>query len=191
MQPDCTIEPLTLRAGQFRELQSLRPSDLFQFPLRLGRQMLVNGHEVISLAPRFRKASCQKLVEGLQILQAPVLPRPHLAQVSSEFHKPGIALCLPPPLPCQNLIDLGEPEQGPLAIQLGQHWRIPTKQARQANQVVLLLAAAPERLRPNPAVPGRARCRGSCCTDSAGIEYRCAAGTERTRSAEWRLLPAG
>src|SRR5437870_3757525 len=57
MQPGCTIEPLTLRARQFCELQSLRPSDFFQFPLRLGRQMLVNGHEVISLAPRLARNS--------------------------------------------------------------------------------------------------------------------------------------
>src|SRR3989442_1700301 len=45
-------------------------------------------------------------------------------------------------LPGQNLIDFGEHELGSPAIELGQHGRILSNEARQANHAVLLLAAA-------------------------------------------------
>ena len=41
MQPGCTIELLSIPPGNFRKLQSLRPSHFLQFPSGLRRQMLV------------------------------------------------------------------------------------------------------------------------------------------------------
>jgi hypothetical protein len=47
----------------------------------------------------------------LQVLQSPVLACPPLAQVSSQFYESRVALGLFPPLPGENLVDLGEHPQ--------------------------------------------------------------------------------
>ena len=85
----------------------------------------MDRHQVVSFPPRLREPPRQKLIERLQILQSPVLPRPHFTQVTSQFYEPGVPLSLRTSLPGQDLIDLGQHEQGPFAIELGQHGRNP------------------------------------------------------------------
>src|SRR5881397_3287032 len=75
------------------------------------------------------------------VVQPPVLPGPHFAQISSQFHKPGIFLHFLALLPGQDLINFGEHELGSPAVELGRHRRISSNEARQANQAVLLLGA--------------------------------------------------
>ena len=91
--------------------------------------------------PDGRLPSEAQLVKRFQVLQPPVLPGPDFAEISSEFHKPGIYLRFLALLPGQDLIDLGEHELSSPAIELGQHRRISSNEARQANQGFLLLAA--------------------------------------------------
>ena len=86
----------------------------------------MDRHEVVSLPPGLREPPRQKLIKGLQFLQPPVLPRSHFTEISSQLHEPGVPFGLRPPLPGQDLVDLGQHEQGPLAIELGQHGRNPS-----------------------------------------------------------------
>ena len=65
----------------------------------------MDRHQVVGLPPRLRKPPLQKFVEGLQVLQPPVLPRPDLAEIAAQFHELGVALGLFPLLPRQNLVD--------------------------------------------------------------------------------------
>ena len=130
----------------------------------------MDRHEVISLPPRLRKPPRQKLIKGLQFLQPPILTRPHFAQVSTQFYEPRIPLGFRPPLPGQNLVDLSQNEQSPFAIELGQHGRILSTQARQANQGLLLLGAARAPLLSDLAVPDTVRCRDSWCRGSGGSD---------------------
>jgi hypothetical protein len=60
----------------------------------------------------------QKVIEGLQVLQPPILPRPHFIQIPSQFHEPGVPLGFGPPLPGQDLVDLGQNEQSPPGLSL-------------------------------------------------------------------------
>src|SRR4029077_10501283 len=76
----------------------------------------------------------QKLIEGLEILQPPVLTRPDFAQIPSQFNEAGVPLGFRSPFPGKDLIDLGQHEQGPSTVELGRHWRVPKTQARQASQ---------------------------------------------------------
>src|SRR5207245_5203467 len=99
----------------------------------------------------------------LQVLQPPVLSCAHFAQISSQLHKAGVFLRLFALLPGQDLIDFGEYELGSPTVELGQHRRIPSNEARQANQAVLLLAAGSAWPRPTPGVPDRTRYKDSCC----------------------------
>src|SRR6266513_5897358 len=79
----------------------------------------MDRHQVIGFSSRFGKPPLQKLVKRFQVLQPPVLPRPHFAQIATELDKAGIFLRLFALLPSQDLIDLGEHEPSPLAVQLG------------------------------------------------------------------------
>ena len=74
---------------------------------------------VVTLPPGLGELPPQKLVERLQRLEPPVLTRPHFAQLSSQFYEPGVPLGFRLPLPGQDLVDLGQNEQGPFAIELG------------------------------------------------------------------------
>ena len=87
----------------------------------------MDGHQVICLTPRLREPPFQEFVEGLHVLHPPVLSRPHFAQITPEFDKAGVPFRLLTLLPRQNLVDLGQNEQGPLVVELGQHGRIPSK----------------------------------------------------------------
>ena len=75
----------------------------------------MDRHEVVRLPPGFREPPRQKLVERLQLLQPPVLSRPDFTQVTSQFYEPGIPLGFRPPLPRQDLVNLGQDEQGLVA----------------------------------------------------------------------------
>src|SRR5205807_7440371 len=97
----------------------------------------------------------------------------HFAQIASELDKAGIFLRLFALLPSQDLIDLGEHEPSPLAVQLGRKRRMFSNSAHQANQDFLLLAAAPKPLPPNPDVRGRVRYTDNCCRGSVESECRC------------------
>jgi len=59
------------------------PPYLHQLLPRLGREVLVNGHEVVHLLSRLREVPFQKLIEGLQVLHPRVLSRLYLAQLST------------------------------------------------------------------------------------------------------------
>src|SRR5436309_12599017 len=104
--------------------------------------MLMDGHEVISLPSRFRKPPFQEFVEGFHVLQPPVLSRSNFTQITTKFDKASVPFRLLPLLPGQDLVNLRQHEQGSPTIELGQHGRFLSKQARQANQDSLLLAAA-------------------------------------------------
>jgi len=56
----------------------------------------VNRHQVVRLPSGLGKAALQKLIERLQVLQPPVLIRPHFAEVLAQFNRPDIALVLAP-----------------------------------------------------------------------------------------------
>src|SRR5439155_23026488 len=105
-----------------------------------------------------------------------ILPGPHFAEISSQFHKPGIFFRFLALFPGEDLVDFGEHELSSPAIELGKHGRTFSNEARQANQAVLLLAAGSAPSRPTPGVRDKARYRDSCYTGSAGNGCRCAAG---------------
>jgi hypothetical protein len=79
----------------------------------------MNRHEVVSLPPGLREPPRQKLVKRLQFLQPPVLPRPDFTQVPSQFNEAGVPFGFRPPFPGQDLVNLGQNEQGPLGLSLG------------------------------------------------------------------------
>src|SRR5262249_30451701 len=125
VQPGCTIELLALpTACQFREFHSLGPADLLEFAPGLWWQMLVNGHQVVRLAPRLRESSFKKLVKGLQLFQAPVLPGAYFAEIPAKFDEFGLFLALLSRFPGEDLVDLRQHEQRSFLVQLRRHWRI-------------------------------------------------------------------
>src|SRR5207253_9820892 len=128
--PGRTISALLAPPCQLRQLHPLGPSHFLKFPPHWGRQVLVDGHEVISLTPRLRESPFQEFVEGFHVLQPPVLSRSHFTQITTKFDKASVPFRLLPLFPSQDFVDFGKHEQSSPAIQLGQHRRIPTKQAR-------------------------------------------------------------
>src|SRR5579863_3434303 len=139
VQPDCTIELLPLPTRDLRQIRCLCPTHLSQLTANLPRQLLMNRHQVVGLAARLRKFPRQELIEGLQIVDPPVLPGPRFAEITSEFHKAGIALLLRSSFPGQDLVDLGENKHSPTTIQFWRHERVSvTPQTGQANQGLLL-----------------------------------------------------
>jgi len=95
--------------------------------------------------------------------------------------KAGIPLGLRPSLPGQDLVDLGHNEQGPLAIELGQHGRHLSTYARQTNQGRLPWARHKRRFG-QVRLPQTVRCKDSRCRDSGGSGCHCGAETRRLRS---------
>ena len=87
--------------------------------------MLVDGHQVVGLASRAWESLLEKLIEGLEIVEPPVLPGSHLTQVAAELHKPGIALPIDGLLPAQDFIDLGQHKQSPASVELRRHQGSP------------------------------------------------------------------
>src|ERR1017187_2510002 len=179
VQPGCTIEVLSVPARDLGQLQPLRPTHFLQILPQLRRQVFVDGHQVVRLSSRLRKPLRQKLVKRLQVLQPPVLPCPHLAQIPAKLHEASVPLRLFLPFPSQDLVDLGQNKEGTLAIELRGHRWPPSKQVRQTDQD-RLLACARVRLRPSHAYRGRARRRGRWYKDSVESGCRRAVGTART-----------
>ena len=50
----------------------------------------MDGHEVISLTPRLRESPFQEFVEGLHVLQPPVLSRSNFTQITTKFDKTSV-----------------------------------------------------------------------------------------------------
>jgi hypothetical protein len=86
--------------------------------LRDPGQMLVNGRQGVGFAPRFRELPLQEFVEGPQVVYPPVLPCPDLAQITPQLHEASVSLMVRVLLPGQDLLDLGQYEQDPSAIEL-------------------------------------------------------------------------
>ena len=90
-------------------VQPLCPSYLLQILPRLRRQVLVDGHQVVPLPSRFPEPPCQEVVKRTHVLQPPVLPRPHFAEIPAKLDETGVALHLSlSAFPRQDLVDLGE-----------------------------------------------------------------------------------
>jgi hypothetical protein len=70
-------EPLTVPSRDLRYL--------LQFYLVNARQLLVDSHEVIGLAPGLRELSLQELIKRTDVLDPPVLSRSNLAQIATEL----------------------------------------------------------------------------------------------------------
>src|SRR5487761_968709 len=103
--------------------------------LRHLRQVLVNGHQVVRLATRIGEALLEEFVEGSELVKPPVLPGADLAKVAPQFHEFGVSLAFDACLPSENLLDLGQHEQGSLAIELRGHQRLSVNpKTGQANQ---------------------------------------------------------
>src|SRR5205823_14388490 len=65
VQPDCTIKALTiLPSSKLREFKSFAPAELSQFFSNLWWQVLVDRHQVISLAAGLGKAPFRELIKG-------------------------------------------------------------------------------------------------------------------------------
>ncbi len=99
MQPGCTIEVLRVPANDFHQLGGLGPSNLLQLVPYMARQVLMDRHQVVSLATGLREAVLQIIVKRIELLQSPVLVRAHFTQISSEFDEPGVTLAIHLPLP--------------------------------------------------------------------------------------------
>src|SRR5438105_15924768 len=109
--------------------------------------MFVDRHEVVRLPARLREPPFQKIIERLQVLDPPILTRPHLAQISTKFYELGVATHLYPLLPSKDLVDLPEHKPSSLGVELGQdRWLIST-QAHQTHQRDFLLAGGSAWLR--------------------------------------------
>ena len=83
VHPGSTIEVLPVPPCQLRQLPPFGPANRLQFLLHPRRQMFVDGQQVLRLHSRFREPPLQEFVKRFQILQPPVVSRPHLAQVSA------------------------------------------------------------------------------------------------------------
>src|SRR5260370_35707026 len=108
-----------------------------------------------------------------------------------QFDDLGIALRLFPLLPCEDLVDLVQYEERSLAIELRWHRRVPSKQARQANQGLLLLNAAPEWILRDPVFPDKDQHTDSCCKGFGESGCHCAAESPPTRFAGSYPPPGG
>jgi hypothetical protein len=85
----------------------------------------VDRHQVIRFASGLWKAFRQKIIEGAEAFEPPVLAGAHFAQVSTQFDEPRVLLLLGVALPGQDLIDLVENEQSATPIQFGFHEHTP------------------------------------------------------------------
>jgi len=83
------------------------PTDFSQLLLWDARQIFVDGHQVVGFPSRARKSFFEEIVKGFHLLQAPILPRPHFAQVTTQIHKPQIAVVYPLLVPSEDLSQAG------------------------------------------------------------------------------------
>src|SRR4029077_9570342 len=111
VQPGCTVKLFAVSPRYLREFGCFGPPDLLQVVVNAARKLLVDRHQVIRFAPGLGKAFRQKIIEGAEIFESPVLARSHFAQVATQFDEPRVLLLLGAALPGQDLIDLIENEQ--------------------------------------------------------------------------------
>ena len=107
----------------------------------------MDRHQVVGFPSRFGESSCEEIIERRQLFNSPVLPRSNLAQIATEFDEARVAFFLILLFPRQNFVNLRKDEDRSSVIQLGQHGRIPSKEARQANQGFLLQSVARDEFR--------------------------------------------
>jgi hypothetical protein len=67
--------------------------------------MLVDGHQVVGLAPGFWELLLQELVEGSQVVEAPVLSRMDFTEVAAEIDEADVAFLTRGCFPRQDLVD--------------------------------------------------------------------------------------
>jgi len=93
----CTIELLPIPSS--RQVSPVSrpfgPSHLLQLALDRRRQVLVDGHQVISFTSRFWKPPLQELIERLQLLHPPVLSGTDFTQISFRAPQSGCLSRLP------------------------------------------------------------------------------------------------
>jgi hypothetical protein len=58
----------------------------------LPREFLMNRHQVIGLSSRLGELPLEKLIKGLQILDTPILPSPHLTEITAEINEAPVTL---------------------------------------------------------------------------------------------------
>jgi len=109
---------------------------LVQVVVNAPRQLFVDRHQVVGFTPGLREPFRQKIIEGAEVFEPPVLAGSHFAQISAEFDEPRVLLLLGMALPGQDFIDLIQNKQSATAIQFGFHEHTPvSRQIGQANQV--------------------------------------------------------
>jgi len=189
VQPGCTIEVLPVPPCQFCQFDTLGPPNLFQSrgPPEANARESTLGNRLSFLILEIVGPENHRMMPGfLHASTAPLAPRTDSARVQrNACHAP-----LRASFPRQNLVNLREDEERAALIKFRQHWRIPSKQARQANQDSLLLDVARDEFERSDLSRGKARRRGNCYRDSAGSELRCVARSELTRFVQSYLLPA-
>jgi hypothetical protein len=116
VQPGCTVKPVAISPRYFREFGGFGPPHLLQVVANAARQLLVDRHQVIGFAPGLRKPFSQKIIEGAEVFEPPVLANSDFAQASTEFDEARVLLLLGMALPGQDLIDLVENEQSTASI---------------------------------------------------------------------------
>ncbi|MGA8073042.1 MAG: hypothetical protein WB995_06160, partial [Candidatus Acidiferrales bacterium] len=76
----------------------LGPPHRPQVGFRDLRQMFMDGHQVVGFAAGLREFPLQELIEGLQIIEAPVLPGTDFAQITARIDRaresPGVFFLL-------------------------------------------------------------------------------------------------
>src|SRR5215469_5249786 len=83
--------------------------------------MLVDSEQVVSLSARLRKAFFEKLIEGFQVLEPPILAGSYLTERLAQFDEALVAFVLFGLFPGQDLINLAEDHECSLAIEFGSH----------------------------------------------------------------------
>src|SRR6516225_3326626 len=135
VHPGCTFESLSLPARHLGQLPRFCPTDFSQLLLWDARQILMDGHQVIGFSSRVGKSLFEEIIKRFHLLEAPILPRPHFAQVTTQIYKPEIALEYPLVVPSEDLVDLAKDKHSPLEIEFWRHRRSPVNpQVRQASQ---------------------------------------------------------
>src|SRR5215469_18126027 len=136
--------------------------------------MLVDSEQVVSLSARLGKAFFEKLIEGFQVLEPPVLSGSYLTEILAQFHEALVAFVFFGLFPGQDLINLPQDQECSLAIEFGSHEgpRV-NPQVRPANQGSLLLVFYRDSVLRVQDDRGKVLHKGSSGTRFAGSECRC------------------
>src|SRR5690242_15727307 len=141
--------------------------------------MFMYGHQVVGFAPRLREPPLQEIIEGRQLLEPPVLTRPHLTQITPKLNEASVLFRFLSPLPTEDLVNLRQHEHCTFLVQLRRHRRCPSTQVRQTHQGSELLGGGSGPRGSTAVDSGRVRRMDKCCMGSAGSVCRCEAETGR------------